>query len=232
MLQTKMQPKLLNVNRTPHRPKKRKKITLVFDEKKRREFLTGFRRRKLERKKKAQEELQKQLKEERKKIKQEAREQYKKLLSHRDIPEIQNLLSQQEYETEGHTISILELNVADLAENKALIGENKGVNEEDEDEKQNNENSEDNEDIIGMWLNEKKIKEPKQSTVNNQITNKKDLKKTIKKAALERVKKSKAFRWKQKIERQKNKKESAKKLKRLQEAQKHSGKFKKKKSKH
>lgn len=217
--------------------------------------MTGFRRRKLERKKKAQEELQKQLKEERKKIKQEvnthnhsivivriyfriiinifqAREQYKKLLSHRDIPEIQNLLSQQEYETEGHTISILELNVADLAENKALIGENKGVNEEDEDEKQNNENSEDNEDIIGMWLNEKKIKEPKQSTVNNQITNKKDLKKTIKKAALERVKKSKAFRWKQKIERQKNKKESAKKLKRLQEAQKHSGKFKKKKSKH
>lgn len=36
-----------------------------------REFLTGFRKRKLERKKKAQEELQKLLKEERKRIKQE-----------------------------------------------------------------------------------------------------------------------------------------------------------------
>lgn len=36
-----------------------------------REFLGGFRRRKLERKRKAQEQLQQQLKEERKKIKQE-----------------------------------------------------------------------------------------------------------------------------------------------------------------
>ena len=33
---TKMQPKLLNVNRRPSQPKKRKKITLVFDENKRR----------------------------------------------------------------------------------------------------------------------------------------------------------------------------------------------------
>lgn len=38
-----------------------------------REFLGGFRKRKLERKRKAQEQLQQQLKEERKKIKQEVR---------------------------------------------------------------------------------------------------------------------------------------------------------------
>ncbi|XP_017888046.2 nucleolar protein 12 [Ceratina calcarata] len=71
MAKTKMQPKLLNVNRTPHRPKKRKKITLVFDETKRKEFLQGFRKRKLQRQQRAKEELQKQLKEEKKRIKHE-----------------------------------------------------------------------------------------------------------------------------------------------------------------
>lgn len=73
---------------------RKKKISLVFDENKRkyekttnayfkinipllmrdiifREFLCGFRKRKLERKKKAQEELQRMLKEEKRRIKQE-----------------------------------------------------------------------------------------------------------------------------------------------------------------
>ncbi|XP_076279880.1 nucleolar protein viriato isoform X5 [Lasioglossum baleicum] len=229
VLHGKMQPKLLNVNRIPGQPKKRRKITLVFDEKKRREFLTGFHKRKVQRQKKAQEELQQQLKEERKKIKQEARERYKNLVSSRDIPEIQQLLSQQEYETQGHTVSILELNVADLAEKDAFIGENEGLNEEeDEEEEENNENSENDEEIVGMTLNKKKqVKTSKPNSKDKTVGTRKDIKREIKKAALKHVQKSKAFQQKQNLERNKNKKESMRKLKRAQKAQKRSGKFKK-----
>lgn len=231
---TKMQPKLFNVNRTPSQPKKRKKITLVFDENKRREFLTGFRKRKLQRKQKAKEELQQRLKEERKKIKQETRERYKKLLSNRDIPEIQQLLSQQEYETEGHTISILELNTADLAEKNTLIGENKDINEvKSNEEEESDRDSRNNEEIVGMPLNEKKqprnLREnSKENFKEKQIENRKDLKKAIKRASLKQVKKSKAFQQKQKMERQKNKKESIRKRRRVEKAKKRSGKLKRK----
>ncbi|XP_071878667.1 nucleolar protein viriato [Bombus fervidus] len=230
-----MQPKLLNVDRTRNQSKKRKKIILVFDENKRQEFLKGFRKRKLQRQQKAKDELQQQLKEERKRIKHEeilllqARERYKKLLSNRDIPEIQQLLSQEEYETEGHTVSILELNVADLAEKNALIGENKGTDEVENNEKEESDkDSENDEEIVGMPLNEKKqTKSLKENVKGKQIDNRKDLKKAVKRAALQQVKKSKAFQQKQKMERQKNKKESMRKRKRVEKAKKRSGKLKK-----
>lgn len=235
MYRTKTQPKLLNVNRIPSQPKKRRKITLVFDEKKRRDFLKGFHKRKLERKQKAQEKLKQQLKEERKKIKQGVQEYYKNLVSSRDIPEIQQLLSQHEYETEGHTISILELNVADLTENSTLIGENKGnVIAENNEKEESDNNSECNEEIVGMSLNEKNSTTKKKTTIleetieNKLIKNEKDLKKAIKKATLKQVKKSKAFQRKQKVERQKNKKESMRTHKRKEKIRKHHGKLKNK----
>ncbi|KOX77491.1 Nucleolar protein 12 [Melipona quadrifasciata] len=196
-----MQPKLLNVNRTPSQPKKRKKITLVFDENKRREFLTGFRKRKLQRKQKAKEDLQQRLKEERKRIKQE-----------------------EKYETEGHTISILELNTADLAEKNTLIGENKDINEMKSDEEEESDgDSRNNEEIVGMPLNEKKqprnLREnSKENFKEKQIENRKDLKKAIKRASLKQVK----------MERQKNKKESIRKRRRVEKAKKRSGKLKRK----
>lgn len=214
-----------------------------------REFLKGFRKRKLQRQQKAKEELQQQLKEERKRIKHEesihtckfwfscnnklflqTRERYKKLLSNRDIPEIQQLLSQQEYETEGHTVSILELNIDDLAEKNALIGENKGTNNSERDRGiETDKNSENDEEIVGMSIKEKEqIKSSKENIKNKQIDNRKDLKKAIKKAALKQVKKSKAFQKKQKLERQKNKKESMRKRRRIEKAQKRIGKPKKK----
>ncbi|XP_078035674.1 nucleolar protein viriato [Augochlora pura] len=230
VLQVKMQPKLLNVNRKPGQPKRRKKITLVFDEKKRREFLCGFHKRKVQRQKKAQEELQQQLKEERKKIKREARARYKNLVSSRDIPEIQELLSQHEYETEGHTVSILELNVADLAEKDVFIGENEGTNGiEEEEEEGENQNIENNEEIMGMTLNKnKEAKISKQNLKDKAINNRKDIKREIKRAALKHVQKSKVFQRKQRLERNKNKKESMRKQKRIQKVQKRNGKFNKK----
>lgn len=227
-------PLLLNVNRKPGQPKKSKKITLVFDENKRRQFLNGFHKRKLQRRQHAQEELKKQLKEERKRIKYEAREQYKKLLSTREVPELQQLLSEKAYETEGHTVSILELNIADLAEGCTMIGENNGIaedtSEKDEDQ-ENHKYSEYSDAIIGMSLDPtRKDAESKtdKKTSTVQIQTKKDLNKAIKKAALSRVKKSKVFQQKQKMERQKNRKESQRRLRKLKLAQKQSGKHKRK----
>lgn len=152
------------------------------------------------------------------------------MLSSRDIPEIQQLLSQEEYETEGHTVSILELNVADLAEGKTLIGENKGIEEnESNEEEESTKNTENDEEIVGMPLNVKKqTKNSKENAEEKQIKSGKDFKKAIKRDALKQVKKSKAFQQKQKLERQKNRKESMRKRKRVEKAKKHSGKLKKK----
>ncbi|XP_015610321.1 nucleolar protein 12 [Cephus cinctus] len=206
-------PRKLDVSRTPGQPKRRKKITLVFDEEKRREFLGGFHKRKVQRQKRAQEELQRQLKEEKKKIKQDARERYKKLLSRRDIPELEELLSKEEYEVEGRTVSILEVNVADLAEKANWIGQNKVTYEGDEDtEKQNEEQADEDGDemIAGMEL----TVEPKQKNRGVQAPTsmdfgtKKEVKRAVKRAALKQVQKSKAFKLKQRLERQKNKKQS------------------------
>lgn len=228
-LRGKSQPQILNLNKIPGQPKKRKKITLVFDESKRRDFLKGFHKRKLQRQKKAQEQLQQQLKEERKRIKHDAKERYKKLVSSRDIPELQELLSQKEFETEGHTVSILELNVADLAEGNVWIGENKSSSQSEEKQETTNEeeDEENNEEIIGMSLNEKKETKLKKAKKPEQIESRKDLKRTLKKAVLKQVKNSKVFQQKQRIEHQKNKKESRRKLKKVQLTQKRNKKLKK-----
>jgi ribosomal RNA-processing protein 17 len=53
---------------------KQPKTELVFDNKKREEFLTGFTKRKQQRKKKAVEETERKLKEEKKRIKDEVRQ--------------------------------------------------------------------------------------------------------------------------------------------------------------
>ncbi|KAL6440268.1 hypothetical protein ACFW04_003086 [Cataglyphis niger] len=231
----KFQPRLLDVNRRPGQPKRRKKITLVFDEEKRREFLGGFRKRKLERKKKAQEQLQKQLKEEQKKIKQAARERYKKLLSHRNVPELEELLSKKEYDLEGHTVSILELNVAELAEGSRWIGENKIAEKKEEEQDDESEHSNnDDDEIEGMSLQEKQ-KNPvqqKPKSDSQQIKSSKELKREIKKATLKQIKKSKAFQQKQRLEQQKNKKQNKQKLYNAQKIAHKHGKRIKQKSKH
>lgn len=232
----KFQPQLLNVNRKPSQPKRRRKITLVFDEEKRRDFLGGFRKRKLERKRKAQEQLQQQLKEERKKIKQEARERYKKSLSHQVVPEIEELLSRQEIDLEGHTVSILELNVADLAEGSKWIGENKVAEEKEEEDNKSNDDDDDdndNDEIVGMSLQEKRETQVQEKFKSDgrEVKSRKELKQEVKKVALQRMKKSKAFQQKQRLEQQKNKKLSRQKLHKVQKLTQKRGKRTKKKSK-
>ncbi|KAG8264229.1 hypothetical protein J6590_017246, partial [Homalodisca vitripennis] len=89
------------------------------------DFLTGFHRRKLGRKRKAQEELKQWLKEEKKRIKKEAKEEIKKLvLTNRPIPELEHLHSE-EYELPNHSVSIVELSSTALENKNHWIGSNK-----------------------------------------------------------------------------------------------------------
>ncbi|XP_026752397.2 nucleolar protein 12 [Galleria mellonella] len=187
---------------------KKNKINLVFDENKRKEFLCGFRKRKLERKKKAQEELQQLLKNEKRRIKQENKESYKKLvLSSRPIPDIEQLL-QEEYEDEDVNVKIVELSSDTLQKKDLVIGENKPkvANENTEKKKSHNLMRK----IPGM--DSDVGSEPEESdteeTQDNKLKTKKEVKRLLKKQATKKVQKSKVFQMKNKLERVKNKKKS------------------------
>lgn len=150
------------------------------------------------------------------------------------MPELEELLSKREYDLEGHTVSILELNVADLAGDR-WIGENKIVEkkkEEQDDESEHSNNDDD--EIVGMSLKEKQknLVQQKPKSDNQQIKSSKEIKREIKKATLKQIKKSKAFQQKQRLEQQKNKKQNRQKLHNAQKVMHKHGKRIKKKPKH
>ncbi|XP_062057947.1 nucleolar protein 12 [Lepus europaeus] len=63
---------------------RRPRLVLSFDEEKRREYLTGFHKRKVERKRAAIQELQQRLKEEQRKLREERHQEYLKMLAERE----------------------------------------------------------------------------------------------------------------------------------------------------
>jgi len=202
---------LTNVKHGKRKPKNRSnKINLVFDEVKRREFLTGFHKRKLQRKKQAQENLEKELKEERKRLKAEAKESYKKLVvSHRDIPELENLLSN-EYEEDEVTVKVVELSADNIAKHSNWIGANRPKYESDgEQESDDPEANKEAEEIPGMELHNKPMKATKKMG-GPKFQSEKQIKKEIKKQATKNVQRSKVFQKKNKLEQQKQKKQSLK----------------------
>ena len=145
------------------------------------------------------------------------------------------MLSQQEFDLDSHTVSILELNIADLKEGKKWIGENKITEEKEEqenDESDKSYNDNDDDKIVGMSLQEKckNQVQPKSKSNSHEIKSAKELKQEIKKAALKRIKKSKAFQQKQRLEQQKNKKQNKQKLQKTQGLVHKRGKRSKKKS--
>ncbi|CAH1116105.1 unnamed protein product [Phaedon cochleariae] len=183
------------------------KINLVFDEDKRRDFLTGFHKRKLQRKKEAKEKFEKDLKDERKRIKAEAKESYKKLVvSHRPIPELENLLSEN-YEDDDVTVKVVELSTNDIAMKNNWIGANQPKYEENEEIESDVQS--DAEEIPGMELKHKKASKVKKKEVSK-FDSEKDVKKALKKQATKTVKNSKIFQMKNKMERQKQMKKSIK----------------------
>lgn len=199
------------------------KINLVFDETKRREFLGGFRKRKVERQKQAQEEIKQKLKDEKKRIKQENKEAYKRLVvSHRPIPELEKLL-EDEYEDEDVNVKIVELSAENLGANNRWIGQNKPISEEqvvqEEASHVSDEDVEDDNELPGMGLKLKKTTEANSEGENEKpsednVKSKKEIKKILKKQATKKIQKSKIFQLKNKLERQKNKKKSQQKKER------------------
>lgn len=149
------------------------------------------------------------------------------------------MLCKKKYKLENHTVSILELNIADLKEGSAWIGQNK-IAEENEEKHEDNESkyiNDDNDKIVGMSVRKKQIiaKDVAQDSKSNnqEIKSSKELKREMRKIALKRVKKSKAFQQKQRLEQQKNRKRSKQKLhKKTQKLTHKSGKRNKKKSTH
>ncbi|XP_050346113.1 nucleolar protein 12 [Nymphalis io] len=193
----------------------KRKISLVFDETKRKDFLCGFRKRKLERKKKAQEDLQRMLKEEKRRIKQENKESYKKLVvSSRPIPDIEQLL-QEEYEDEDVNVKIVELSSETLQKKDIVIGENRP--KEPVDKKVKAKMKVDlSKEIPGMTpteQNESEVAESEEENDDDKLKSKKDVKKILKKQATKKLQKSKVFQMKTKLDRIQNKKSHKKKAK-------------------
>ncbi|XP_016845065.1 ribosomal RNA-processing protein 17 [Nasonia vitripennis] len=89
------------------------KKMLFFDEEKRKDFLGGFHKRKLWRRKKANEDMKEKLKIEKGKIKQKAQESYQNLLSHSLHPKFK-MDCQKKVEVDGKKVSILEINISNI----------------------------------------------------------------------------------------------------------------------
>ncbi|XP_055912130.1 nucleolar protein 12 [Eupeodes corollae] len=199
----------------------KKKLEIVFNHEKRKDFLTGFRKRKNERRKKAKEQLENTLKEERKRI----RKEIKDGLSHlkKSFEPLKELTEQdkleEEYEDDDVKVKIVELSTSDLAAQNNFIGENRGAASESEEEApESDEENQENELAIipGMELvNKKKTKSksseekssgPKNKITNKELKSKKDVDRLKKTKTFNKLKKSKAFKMKERLDKKANQK--------------------------
>ncbi|XP_003220998.1 nucleolar protein 12 [Anolis carolinensis] len=120
---------------------------VTFDEENRREYLTGFHKRKVERRKIAMEEIRRKLKEEQKKMKEERHKEYMKMLKEREdaleeADELEHLVTSRtesvSYDHPGHTVTVTTVSDLDLSGARLLgldaqeeKGEEGGVEKED-----------------------------------------------------------------------------------------------------
>ncbi|GIY90053.1 nucleolar protein 12 [Caerostris darwini] len=112
----------------PRRKPKQQKIHLIFDEKDRTEYLTGFRKRNLQRKVKKKQTLDAMLKEEKKKIKKNQKEAFHNaIISQRQVPEIQHLLEPVTYDLPDHTVTVSQINNMDSLNASTTIDMDQGV---------------------------------------------------------------------------------------------------------
>lgn len=191
-----------------------------------RDFLTGFHKRKLQRKKEAKEKFEKDLKEERKRIKAEAKVSYKNLvLSHKPIPELENLINE-EYQDQDVSIKVVELSANEMAKKNHWIGANAPI-EQQSDEENSSDCNEEYEEVPGMELKLHKESHNKKQKEQMTFDSEKDIKKTLKKQATKNVQKSKVFQLKNKLEQKKQRKKSMKIKKQKIKLQEKKGKKKK-----
>lgn len=91
-----------------------------------REYLTGFSKRKAERRKKFNEKLKKEIKSERKRLQSELRENIKKSASNRAIPGLENLVENAAhvFELPEHTVTIEPIMDTSLNSEMIFLGKN------------------------------------------------------------------------------------------------------------
>ncbi|XP_006118991.2 nucleolar protein 12 [Pelodiscus sinensis] len=97
---------------------------VIFDEDSRREYLTGFHKRKVERRKVALEEIKRKLKEEQRKLKEERHKEYLKMLTEREealeeADELEHLVTSQtesvSIDHPNHTVTVTTISDLDLS---------------------------------------------------------------------------------------------------------------------
>uniref|UniRef100_A0A8D0H4P5 Nucleolar protein 12 n=1 Tax=Sphenodon punctatus TaxID=8508 RepID=A0A8D0H4P5_SPHPU len=102
---------------------------VTFDEERRRDYLTGFHKRKVERRKLALEEIKHKLKDEQKKLKEERHKEYLKMLKEREealdeADELEHLVTSQtesvSYDHPNHTVTVTTISDLDLSGTRQL----------------------------------------------------------------------------------------------------------------
>ncbi|KAH8364173.1 hypothetical protein KR084_003450 [Drosophila pseudotakahashii] len=209
----------------------KKKTEVVFDNKKRIEFLSGFRKRKNERRTRAKAELERNLKNERKRIRQEVKDGFNHLkktfeplreLTEEDKKE-EEQQQEETYEDDEVQVKIVELTTNDLAAKRNMLGANTA--EDSEPEEQEAQSEEDEADqanrIPGMDFdpNARKRKsktdeeeQPKAKKANStsqpDIKSKKDLDRLMKTKTLKKMHQSKLFKQKERLDKKNNQKKA------------------------
>ncbi|XP_043085087.1 nucleolar protein 12 [Puntigrus tetrazona] len=109
--------------------KKQRKCVLMFDDKERQEFLTGFHKRKLQRRKAALEEMKNKLKEEQKRVRDERHREYLKMLQERrqaleEADELVDVITATkesvQYDHPNHTVTVTTISDLDLSADRLL----------------------------------------------------------------------------------------------------------------
>lgn len=158
--------------------KRANKCIVTFDENERQEYLTGFHKRKLERRKAAVVEIKNKIKEEQKKVREERHKEYMKLLKERkealdedeDEDELEDVITgtteSMQYDHPNHTVTVTTISDLDLTGAGFLeLPANQRDEGSDEEKKEGEEKGEGKEEL------EKKTAMPKKS--GDPILNKK-----------------------------------------------------------
>ncbi|KAK7939351.1 hypothetical protein WMY93_002677 [Mugilogobius chulae] len=129
----------------PGSKKRENKCIITFDEKDRQEYLTGFHKRKVERRKAAVEEIKKKIKEEQTKVREERHKEYLKMLKERrealdeyDKDDLEDAITATtesvQYDHPNHTVTVTTICDLDLTGSHLLGSVSDQVNEENDDE--------------------------------------------------------------------------------------------------
>merc|ERR1719362_2011250 len=183
---------------------------VVFDESARKEFLTGFRKRKDERRKQWKEKIDRQLKNEIKKIKNDTKSKLekggmsKKNSSHHIVPEVAHLINSDAAQTLVKDIGGASVSITTLDSlKKAATPWHDIVNADDSSEDEDEEAEDEEEEVPGMSLKKKeevvpfKVGDKERKAINRLAVSQLHKSKAFKaKEALKAKKQRNAARWK------------------------------------